>query len=264
MNRQQLEGIRNGSSRCPSELDLDHLVGKRLSLSEASSLQQHVAGCSRCTARMEVRHGGWGAFSKAEPPVMMAAIRHRLAAENAKPSGRLPLRRLSLVLGSLCAAAGLVILVVRPTDRQTPPASGPRLAYDTRSKGGLALHVYRLASGIVEPMVSGERLSAGETIKFAVDLPRAGYVNVLGIDASGKLYVAWPSSASVSTLRQSGDGQELPGAMAPDGAEGPETLYVVQCPEATGQPVRICTAAQGSGPPVCPSSCASSPFMLRK
>lgn len=270
MNRERLEMIRNGRADCPSELDLDHLIGNKLTASEGATLQQHVSGCSICGPKMELRRAGWAAFSRAEPPEMLAEIRRRMAEERAQSSRRFLPRQVRLVLGPLCAAAVLMLWIKWHSDPQqkqtttTTTTTDSQPVYATRDKGGLALHVVRLKNGIVEPMISGERLAESEALKFKVDLPRAGHVNILGVESSGKRYVAWPGEAVGSTLRPSGDGQELPGAVASDGASGSETLYLVQCPQETGEPKQVCTDGPGTGPPVCPPSCAYSAFMFRR
>jgi hypothetical protein len=128
-------------------------------------------------------------------------------------------------------------------------------------KGGLALHVFRLAGDHGEEALSGDRFAPGDRLRFVVDVPAEGHVSVLGIEAGGALYTAWPLEPSVQTRFVSGTGIELPGAVELDDQPGRETLYLVHCPLKVGTPA--CTLG-ADGKPSCPESCAMTAFVLDK
>jgi hypothetical protein len=116
-------------------------------------------------------------------------------------------------------------------------------------------------------VASGETFHPGDRLRFVVDLPFSGHVNVLGVEASGKLYVAWPIAENVPTLREVGMLQELPGALGLDASSGREMLYLVECPVAVGPPAIACQVKSlpgASAPLVCPSGCLLTPFVLHK
>jgi hypothetical protein len=128
-------------------------------------------------------------------------------------------------------------------------------------KGGLALHVFRLAGDHAEEALSGDRFAPGDRLRFVVDLPAEGHVSVLGAEAGGALYTAWPLEPGMQTRFAAGTGIELPGAVALDDQPGRETLYLVHCPVKVGTPA--CTLGTYSKPS-CPKSCAMTAFILDK
>ena len=84
----------------------------------------------------------------------------------------------------------------------------------------------------------------------------------MGIEADGARYTAWPPPGGEPWAAvDAGQGVDLPGAVALDGAPGTEHLYLVWCPA----PVEPTCASAGAGaPPKCPEGCRMSPFVLKK
>jgi hypothetical protein len=226
---------------------------------------------------MDSRRQGFASFPDVDERRMLAAIRSGLAAaeEAERDTGwwqrllgwlRVP-RQLALFGGALCAAAVLLVLVAPPGSHRDPELGGPD---SVRIKGGLALHVFRQRGDHAEEMASGDSFHAGDNLRFAVDLPAAARVSVVGIDAHGALYVAWPLVSSgpggapgplPDTRRPAGRGQQLPGAVTMDESLGDEAFYLVQCPPSEAPTCQV----QGSGrPPACPKGCALIGFPFRK
>lgn len=254
MSPPDFHSLRAGGPECPSDLVLDRLHAHELSADLAERTQRHVAGCTACEARMAERRVGFGALDGVDARVMLGRIRTGLdrPASRSERLGGL-LRRLIAPL-TLVAAAALVLLLVRPGLEE--PVSGTRL------KGAAALHVFRLRADHAEEVLSGEPFSPGDRLRFTVDLPTEGHVKVLGVEASGALYTAWPLDPGVQTRFAAGHGIELSGAVSLDAQPGRETLYLVHCPLAVGAPV--CTATASGARPVCPEACTLTPFVLDK
>lgn len=246
--------LRQTGPECPSDWMLDRLHAGELSESEAGPVRQHLSGCETCTARMAERQAGFNAISEVDPRAMLARIRAGVESR-ARPSlvervrswGRGLLAPVALVAATVAIA--VVVISTGQTGR------------DTRIKGGLALHVFRLAGEHASEALSGDPFAPGDRLRFTVDLPAEGHVSVLGVEASGALYTAWPLEAGVQTRFTAGNGIELPGAVALDDQPGRETLYLVHCPLPVGTPV--CTAG-ADGKPSCPKGCAMTAFVLDK
>lgn len=275
MNPQALENLREGKAECPSDLQLDRLHAGELGTEVVARLQAHIAGCEVCPARMEARRSGFDQFPAVDPRPLLAGIHRGLHEQEQQAerslSGRW-LRRLGFVVAPVAAAAaalGIAMFLGRP-DPSGDPGGDPQ---GTRFKGGLALHVFRQRAEPTEParseqMMSGERFKAGDRIRFTVDLPHAGVIIILGIEADGDLYVAWPDPAAgaepavTALTRPAGSGQELPGAVSLDASPGRETLYLVHCPDA--QVVPRCTTQGATERPLCPKGCSLAPFVINK
>lgn len=263
MNPQALEKLRAGDPSCPSDLDLDQLHQGELLETVSARLLEHVNGCAACSARMASRKAGWAEIADVDPRPLLAGIRRRLDEEPAAQGRRSLWGKLAFILAPIAAAATVLAIVSLGT-RSTPLPPGNGDSLGVREKGGIALKVHRFASGGSQRVLSGERFVPGDRLRFVVDLPAAGHVNVLGVESSGSLYLAWPIEKGTATLRQAGSNQELPGAVVLDSSLGRETMYLVYCPQTVGVPSEICKTAGPGAPPACPPQCASTPFVLDK
>lgn len=246
MNLPDFSVLREGRPDCPSDLTLDRLHAGELPPEEAARAERHVAGCATCGARMAERRAGFDALEGVDPRAMLARIRSGLD-RPASLSERL--RRLLAPLAVVATAAVALVVVTR----EDP---------GTRLKGALALHVFRLAGDHAEEMVSGAAFAPGDRLRFAVDLPTEGHVAVLGVEASGTLYTAWPLDSGARTDLAAGNGIALPGAVALDAQPGRETLYLVHCPREVGPP--SCASRGAGSAPACPEGCATTSFILEK
>jgi hypothetical protein len=251
MSAPDFTSLREGRAECPSDLALDRLHAGELPESEAAALQAHIEGCAECAKRLATRRAGFAAFAEADPVRMLAAIRRGVD----EPPGFLerfarPLRFAFAPIAAVAAAAGLLLVVSGPDDETT------------REKGTLALHVYRFTAGGSEAVVSGERFYAGDRLRFVVDLPRAGYASVLGVEPDGELYTAWPRGGQGTASLPAGAGQQLPGAVSLDESAGREMLYLVVC-RSDVAPLRCASRGPGAEP-TCPEGCTMTPFAMEK
>ncbi|MFO0657130.1 MAG: hypothetical protein U0787_18905 [Polyangia bacterium] len=92
------------------------------------------------------------------------------------------------------------------------------------------------SAGVPIEALSGDSFAPGDTLRFVVDLPAPSRVSVLGVEASGALYVAWPQDDKAAVAREAGKAQALEGAVVLDEKLGRETLYLVTCPPRWGKP----------------------------
>lgn len=244
--------LRAGRPECPSDFALDRLHSGELPPAEARETEQHVAGCAGCGARLAERQAGFGAIDGVDPRAMLARIRTGLDAPAQAPlSERLSGWTRRLLAPMALVAAAVVLMVVVPGQER-----------GTRLKGALALHVFRLTGDHAEEVVSGETFAPGDRIRFRVDVPEEGHVVILGVEASGTLYTAWPLAPGVQTRFEEGNGIELPGAVSLDAQPGREILHLVHCPLEVGPPE--CTSGGAGEKPVCPAGCVLTSFIMEK
>lgn len=263
MDQQTLEALRGRAAECPSNTDLDQLHTGELDPRDAAEVERHVAGCPDCQARMATRRAGFAAIPDVDPGRLLAGIRRRAQGEERARERSRP-RRAAYVFAPLAAAAALSVVFL---GKRTQAPSSPDEGAGVREKGARALYVYKLIGGRAERTVSGERFKSGDPLRFVVDLPAPGHISIFGVEASGAIYVAWPRSGEVSTLRAAGKQQELPGAAVLDDSGGRETLYLVHCPVKVGPPAAACQLKgehKPAAPPSCPSDCVLTPFVLNK
>lgn len=240
---------------CPSDFALDRLHAGELPGAQAQEVERHVAGCAECGARMAERRAGFDAIDGVDRRVMLARIRSGLDAPARRPLAEELLgwtRRALAPLAAVAATAVVLVLVTRPPEE--PPT--------TRTKGALALRVFRFAGDHAEEVASGDTFAPGDRLRFVVELPSEGHVAVLGVESSGALYTAWPPELGVQTRFAAGSGIELAGAVALDAQPGREVLHLVLCPLEVGAP--SCTSGGASAKPVCAAGCLSTPFILDK
>ena len=239
--------LRQGGPGCPSDFTLDRLHAGELAKEEAQRLEQHVSGCTDCTARLAERRAGFDAVDGVDPRAMLARIRAGL--DRPPPLHHRLLRYFAPLVA--VATAAVVVVLVLPGDET-----------GTRMKGTATLHVFRLTGDHAEEVVSGGTFAAGDRLRFAVDLPDPGQVRVLGVESSGALYTAWPLGSEQQTHLSAGNAIELPGAVELDAQPGRETLYLVHCP-AESAPPRCDSTGPGTAPS-CPKGCVATPFIMNK
>ncbi len=260
-------------AECPSDLALDQWLAEALAPDVAAPLAAHCEGCAACSARVAERRAGFAAFEGLDERRLLANVHRRLAEPTRFGdwfTGWFKGLRLWMLPVGLAAAAALVVALRVPAEPgPTAPAltgegaAAPPPVDGVRVKGGLSLNVHRLvAGGGSEAMLSGAAFAPGDRLRFVVDVPSAGQVRVLGVEADGDLYTAWPLDAAAATTLPAGRRQALPGAVALDDTPGDETLFVVHCPDASGPP-RCETRGAGEAP-ACPAGCQLSPFRVRK
>jgi hypothetical protein len=230
-----LEALNPGrTAECPSELTLTLFDTGALAGPELAAVQAHLRTCPRCQAWLDEAKADFQAIPRAERDAMVT----RLVARSQRPRRRWPV----VVAGTLAAAAAVLLFVHVPTP-------GP----DTTLKGGgLDLRVYRERGGEVSTTLSGEAFQAGDRLRFEVDVPDAGHMLVVGVEADGALFRAYPNDRDESVPVEPGAGQLLPDAIELDSSVGLEVLHLVVCKAPfTARDLRAAGARSLNLPPGC-------------
>ncbi len=202
---------------CLSDLVLDQVrVGELAS----EAITAHLDTCARCQARQR-------SLSEAHEAVELPP----LARPPAAPSGDKPGRGWARTgaAGLAIAAAALLVIIVRPTDRiEDPEASTPDLRPNTRTKGVPTLHFHIRRDGAVLEGGPGEHLRPGDALRFAYSWPEGGTVAVLSRDGAGTVSTYFPEGDHTFAA-PAGEAIDLPGAVLLDEVLGDEVLYGVFC-----------------------------------
>ncbi len=244
----------------PTDWTLERFVAGDLPTEEARALRERIASDPALKARVEGLRGGFAPDVDAD--AMFAQIRtrvgeraptpedaaHLLGQRATRPPARSPFwRRLLLVTGPLAIAA-VALLMARP-----PSPSDPTDV--VRAKGGLVLTVYRAVEGGAEVVHPGARLVPGDRLRFSVDVPRAGHLAVLGVDAARQVALLHPAGGEAAPRVEAARGVELPRAVSLDGTPGDEAIWAILC-DAPFEPGSI--AWNTNGHPDIPDGCAAS------
>lgn len=193
----------------PSQLALDSLALGGLAPQERAALEAHLATCPRCQERVREAATAREHFERRVLPATLPALRERR---------RLP----ALLWGGLPALAlGLVLLlvVVRPGPAPEEP--------DLGIKGGGTLQLFVRRHGRVWQAAPGERLQAGDEVRFRVEPLGRRYVLVVSVDGTGKASVYYPFGGAKSAPIAPQGLSELPGSVVLDAAPGPERLFAL-------------------------------------
>lgn len=220
---------------CHSALRLDRWLAGELPDADAEALVAHVAGCERCRTAVELldrsRVEALPPLRALEPGVLPAAPRPRAWLRWAGPAA-----------GALAAAAAAIFVLL-------PPRTA-----DTRIKGGApALSMYVRHGDQVRKAAPGERVAAGDAVRFAVSLRRPAYVAVLSLDPAGQASVYFPEGDQAQEVA-AGTEVALPLATRLDRTQGEEQVFGLFCDHPLVlAPVRslVAAAAAGSAPTGC-------------
>jgi uncharacterized protein YfiM (DUF2279 family) len=221
-------------AECLSDLALDEWLAGDCSQTARASWEAHVAGCEFCRARREQReHFNRGYLERSSN---LAALRPRLGptANAGAPNTVHPLRsatyRRALVYasGAIAAAASVALLLT---------VSGENGVERTRRKGEARLGFYVKSGDTVREGAAGERVRAGDALRFVVPRGEARYVAVLGRDSRQVTSVYFPQGPlAVRVSEQAGEmlgaGVALDSSITLDDTPGIERFYGVFCDHA--------------------------------
>jgi anti-sigma factor RsiW len=177
----------------PSELKLErHLLDP-----DRSPIQEHLAGCERCRARVaEMEKQGEDFRRFVYPATLEEVVKRRWA----------PMRALWVI----APAAGLatVLLIAR---------TGPTSDYVGSKGGALALTAYAPLPSGAKALEEGEAVPAGASLRFRVRAEQPCMLSLVSVDATGQV-----SKLYAQEVR--GD-VTLPGGVRLDGKAGPERFF---------------------------------------
>lgn len=214
----------------PSELRLEaHL------LAASPEVAAHVAGCERCTRRLEEMTREGDRFRREVFPRAVVAVRDA-ADLGARRWWRRPwvLPTLGLATASL-----LALLVLRPG----APGDG---YLGTKGAAGLGLTVYAEMNGAPRSVEDGARVPAAAALRFSLRVPGRCWPWVASVDATGAVSQLFPPpGAPPVEMERSGP---LPGGARLDGKPGPERLYALCSGRPLSWEVVRASVQQASGP----------------
>lgn len=233
------------TERCPSEAVLEaYELGETIDQKQ----RDHVRACALCEAKLKERRSAFDALGEV---AIVRAIHRAVPAQETAPAKTRWLPKLIGVL-SCAAAASVAFFVLRP----------PQPEIVVRTKGTVGFDVLVERNGVVRRAVPNEELRAGDHLRFEVDLTEEAHVMIVGVEANGALYNAFPATTSVAVSREMAKGQDqvLPGAVELDETLGKESLYLVSCQHVFySSDVHL-----ENGNLVVGSGCNAMPFSLKK
>jgi hypothetical protein len=199
---------------CISDLTFDEWRAGELAPEDVQRAEEHVRGCSECSARRRSFDAGAEAFLAAVPSFHPPkALAPRVTRASRRSAG--------LLLGSAAAALALaatLVLLIR-----SPDGSG------TRTKGGTASLGFFVKRGDrVERGADRESVRPGDVLRFTVSTARPLHVAVLGLDARGVASVYYPPAGTSRTVGPGRD-MALDVGVELDDAPGEERLYGLFC-----------------------------------
>ncbi len=243
----------------PSDLALDRLYADELDGEAAARIEARLAASPDDRARFEALDRHFDDIDEVDPRRLLASIR-REAEQPATLMERLRAGWMAWIGGLVVVGAAVIAFFVLRPAANGPDGLGPGPDIVTL-KGGPVLAVQRRgADGRGQPVASGEPVAPGDTLKFTVTLSARSAVRIIGVEADGARYDAFPLEGGPSPIIEPGEKVPLGGAVTLDDAEGRETLFLLACP-AEVEPADCRVGADG---PACPDGCRFDRFVLDK
>lgn len=190
------------SATCPSAQRLEAYFARE----SMPEVEAHLPSCGACAAYVKSLEDERAAFAVQFPTDALLARR---------PQASAPKRVWwPWALVGVAASLAMVFAVTRVKED------------DVHLKGS-AFSVVVLSPGETQPraVVHGERLAAGDSLRFRYEAPAAGQLVVLDLDATGPSVLV-PVGASTPLSIEAGS-VTLPGSIVLDAAVGPEWLVAV-------------------------------------
>ncbi|MBW2734792.1 MAG: DUF4384 domain-containing protein [Deltaproteobacteria bacterium] len=216
------------TSPCPSELLLDRYRLSDLPEAQHHECSAHIDQCPRCAERLVILKKESIDFAEGFniPNLVVDALQR--AEKTSRPWWASALR--PQWLGAIAAASvGVMAMVLLwPQLTEGPPGLSPEPgAY--RIKGGFSIAV-RVKRGERQWQAKADTwFEPGDNIRFIVTIPSAGYLYVVGIDASRTVTLYEPYGGERARRLQPGDAQAVPGAIELDDTLGDERVIALLC-----------------------------------
>jgi hypothetical protein len=233
---------------CPSELALDEL--RAATDPRSHPAHAHVAGCPSCQARTRRAAEEDARFLEAHAPAMLDPVLMALstsAPPRPRPRARLIRPGVWGLAGAL-AAGVLALILFLPV----APDQGLRLEISllapgrpdaARLKGHATASAQPTAPDAApRPVRHGDALRPGDRLSVRAVLPRAGYLALYSLEASGAVNVVAPARGDVALFAEAG-AQTLPLAIELDARPGHEALALALAPDRfSPEAARACLA----------------------
>ena len=242
--------LTRSSPDCPSEAMLDAYELGELRGQAGQAIGSHIADCPHCQGKLRERQDAFRVMPRRNE--IVRAVHVAVAATSTEAPA--PKRWLAWATAATAAA----VVAIAPSMMRQPAETTDGL----RPKGTVGLSVFVEREGRVEAATSGDDFHPGERLRFEIDLPRDAEVLIVGREASGRMYNAFPVGVDVvrSQPFRLGADQVLPGAVLLDASLGRETLYLVICKT----PFDSRQVKLKEGRIETPTGCSTTPFVLNK
>jgi anti-sigma factor RsiW len=228
---------RTRGQRCISDLRFDRMFAGELGDEETRAIDAHLTSCATCRARREeiaqAQAAGAGTLA-----AEAGALHARATGGRRKPRAAIASGALALV--ALAAGVWLAVAPARPPADPGEPGEQP-----LRFKGGHGFGFYVQRGAAVYRGGPGERLLAGDRLRFVARTREPRYLAVLSLDGAQRATVYFPSGARAAELAPGEVEQALPASVQLDDVLGPERLYALFCVEPLAlEPLRSALAQQ--------------------
>lgn len=209
-----------------SELTVNRHLAGELDPASQAFVDDHLAGCAPCTARVQAVQQFDAAFSIAPPVAPPAVV--SLDAERAR-------RAPQIIIGLLVAAAAVVLALNFGGDDRARVSPHD----DIRFKGSdLALEVFaKSGDGRARSVGDGDVVHPGDRLGFKVTSRVDGFAMIVGVDDHGQVYAGWPqqSGGKAEFLAGAPAQRDLESAVRLDHVGDTEVIILVRCDTAFDQ-----------------------------
>lgn len=234
---------RRRSSECASDLRLDQALAGELSELERHAVELHLQECAPCRRRFDEFKFAKRHFVMTPPRALAAAPIRR--------------RRWGVAMGTLAAAAAVLLIVRTPGAQLDPPSASVRI------KGGARIGVFvRRGHEVFRGSVT-EPVFPGDGLRFEFSYPRPAYVALIGIDKTHLSTVYYPQGPRMIEF-EGGKAQLLDSAVELDETLGTERFYGVFCQHSYDVKVAQQAIQQQPEAPHLPPDCEASELQLTK
>ena len=205
-------------------LDLDLLALGQCSSDHVARIEEHSLACPVCAAR-RAEHGEWGRHFRATVfPRTIEGICER-------QKFVLPWR---WMLGLAVPLAGCVLLLALGHGQQLSLVEQPGQPAELGIKGSTA-RVFarrnRANAAEVTRVGDGERLAAGDALRFVLLPTGRRYVLIASIDGAGQINVYHPFHGQASAEVDPKGTVSVPDSIVLDQAPGPERIFFIHSQE---------------------------------
>ncbi len=211
------------------ELGIDGLLAEELSAEERVELDQHLATCGACRARLDEAR----ALAAQPLPPLRRLGTQDAETEAIKPPDLDPVpaannNRLWVAVGGFLAMAAALAIFVLPQQEPTPDTF-------TARGGALSLEVYKQTEGPSQLLLDGDQAAPGDTLGFRVRLSDELHLSLVGADSNDAVYAIWPPKGGSAAMGPMDGAEQLPTAIQLDATPGVERILAVAC----DQPFRL-------------------------
>ena len=214
-------------------LDLDLLALGQCSSEHVAHIEAHSVACSTCAAR-RAEHG--------------ERVRHFRATVFPRTVERIRKRRRFVfpwrwILGLALPLTACVLLLARDHGKQSPGVEQPGQPAELGIKGATA-RVFarrnRANTTEVTKVDDGDRLAAGDALRFVLLPTGRRYVLITSIDGAGQVNVYHPFHGQTSVEVDPRGTVSVPGSIVLDQAPGPERIFFIH----SEQPLQVHTVRE--------------------